>query len=103
MVQRAHLGRRQTLQNTLVFTPGSVLELHFTRLALIWHIFGSTGRVKNAVKYSVWRPREAFAEALGISQTPRFSMFLMILQFEVFQTTLDETLFWLQRTVKKTW
>ena len=75
MVQRAHSGRCQTLQNTMVFTPGSLLELHFTRFALIWHIFGSAGGAKNVVKYSVWRPREAFVEALGISQTLRFSMF----------------------------
>ena len=30
-----------------------------------------------------------------------FDVFLIILQFEAFQTTLDETLFWLQRNVEK--
>ena len=61
----------------MFLTPGPVLELHFTRFSLFWHMFGGAGGAKNVVKYSVWRPWEAFVEPLGISQTLRFSMFFV--------------------------
>ena len=53
------------------------MELQFARFALIRHIVGSAGGAKNVVKYSVWRPWEAFVEPLAISQTLRFSMFFV--------------------------